>query len=203
MIKSGKVCSQLMKANNTDDTDIKVVRKYFWLTFVFNALKTSLNLCLSSFIDLSFFLIFEIRVVLSRKTCLEGGNLVKQIMHSPWCITGCSSNNFHQSHMQMTNMGGQKGLVLHENHGGMWSKGAWTWLKAKTSSGRTKMQARGWESLGGATCGACGHKSHKVKMIMLEKTEPGRDQRHPRPVGCDNPPRKIPYYHLKPIHFGH
>jgi hypothetical protein len=20
---------------------------------------------------------------------------------------------------------------------------------------------------------------------------------------CDNPPRKIPYYHLKPIHFGH
>jgi hypothetical protein len=20
---------------------------------------------------------------------------------------------------------------------------------------------------------------------------------------CDNPPRKIPYYHLRPIHFGH
>jgi hypothetical protein len=27
--------------------------------------------------------IFEIRGVLSLKTCLEGGNLVKQIMHAP------------------------------------------------------------------------------------------------------------------------
>jgi hypothetical protein len=54
MIKPGKVCSQLMKANNTGETDIKVVRKYFRLTFVFNALKTSLNLCLSSFMALNF-----------------------------------------------------------------------------------------------------------------------------------------------------
>jgi hypothetical protein len=29
MIKPGKVCSQLMKANNTDETDIEVVGKYF------------------------------------------------------------------------------------------------------------------------------------------------------------------------------
>jgi hypothetical protein len=50
MIKPGKVCSQLMKANNTGETGIKVVRKYFRLTFVFNALKTYLILCLSSFI---------------------------------------------------------------------------------------------------------------------------------------------------------
>jgi hypothetical protein len=83
MINPGKVCSQLMKANNTGETDIEVFRKYFRLTFVFNALKTSLNLCLSSFIALSLFLIFEIRGVLSLKTCLEGGNLVKQIMHAP------------------------------------------------------------------------------------------------------------------------
>jgi hypothetical protein len=41
MIKPGKVCSQLMKANNTDETNIKVVGKYFRLTFVFNALKNS------------------------------------------------------------------------------------------------------------------------------------------------------------------
>jgi hypothetical protein len=60
-----------MKANNTDETDIKVAGKYFRLTFVFNALKTSLNLCLSSFIALSLFLIFEIRGVLTLKTCLE------------------------------------------------------------------------------------------------------------------------------------
>jgi hypothetical protein len=60
-----------------------VVGKYFRLTFVFNGLKTSLNLCLSSLIALELFLIFEIREVLSLKTCLEGGNLVKLIMHAP------------------------------------------------------------------------------------------------------------------------
>jgi hypothetical protein len=83
MIKPGKVCSQLMKANNTSETDINVVGKYFRLTFVFNGLKTSLILCLNSPIALKLFLIFEIREVLSLKTCLEGGNLVKQIMHAP------------------------------------------------------------------------------------------------------------------------
>jgi hypothetical protein len=55
MIKSGKTCSQLMKANNTGKTNIKVVGKYFRLTFVFNALKPSLNLCLISPIALNFF----------------------------------------------------------------------------------------------------------------------------------------------------
>jgi hypothetical protein len=43
MIKPEKACSQLMKANNTGETNKKVVRKYFRLTFVFNALKPSLN----------------------------------------------------------------------------------------------------------------------------------------------------------------
>jgi hypothetical protein len=76
MIKPGKVCSQLMKANNTSETYIKVVGKYFRLTFVFNALKTSLNLYLSSFITMSLFLMFKIRGVLNLKTCLEGGNFV-------------------------------------------------------------------------------------------------------------------------------
>jgi hypothetical protein len=76
MIKPGKACSQLMESNDTSETKIKVVGKYFRLTFVFNALKTSLNLCLSSPIALKLFLIFEIRGVCSIKTCLEGGNLV-------------------------------------------------------------------------------------------------------------------------------
>jgi hypothetical protein len=75
--------------------------------------------------------------VLSLKTCLEGGNLVNLTMHASWCITGSPSNIFHQSHMQRTSMGGSQGLILQENHGGMWGKGAWSWLKAKTSSGRT------------------------------------------------------------------
>jgi hypothetical protein len=72
-----------MKANNIGEININVVGKYFRLTFVFNGLKTSLNLCLRSFIALNLFLIFEIRGVFSLKTCLEGGNLVKQVMHAP------------------------------------------------------------------------------------------------------------------------
>jgi hypothetical protein len=83
MIKPGKACSQLMEANDTSKTKIKVVKNIFRLTFVFNALKTSLNLYLNSFQALSLFLIFEIRGVLSVKTCLEGGNLVNLTMHAP------------------------------------------------------------------------------------------------------------------------
>jgi hypothetical protein len=67
MIKTGKVCSQPMKANYSGETDINVVEKYFRLTFVSNGLKTSLNLCLSSSIALDIFLIFEIRGVLNLK----------------------------------------------------------------------------------------------------------------------------------------
>jgi hypothetical protein len=76
MIKSGKACSQLMKANNAGETNIKVVGNIFRLTFVFNALKTSINLYFNSLISLLLFFIFEIIGVLSIKTCLEGGNLV-------------------------------------------------------------------------------------------------------------------------------
>jgi hypothetical protein len=65
MIKTGKVCSQQMKANYTGETDINVVGKYFRLTFVFNGLKTSLNLCLSSSIALDIFLIFELEECLA------------------------------------------------------------------------------------------------------------------------------------------
>jgi hypothetical protein len=72
-----------MKANDTGETNINVVGTDFRLTFVFNGLKTSLNLCLSVPVALKLFLIFEIRGVLSLKTCLEGGNLVKLIMHAP------------------------------------------------------------------------------------------------------------------------
>jgi hypothetical protein len=42
MIKPGKDCSQLMGANNTGVTKIKVVGKYFQITFVFLCLKTPL-----------------------------------------------------------------------------------------------------------------------------------------------------------------
>jgi hypothetical protein len=65
MIKPRKACSQLLKANNTGETNIKVVGKYFRLTFVFNALKTSLNLYFNSLMSLILF--FYFRGVLSIK----------------------------------------------------------------------------------------------------------------------------------------
>jgi hypothetical protein len=83
MIKPGKACSQLMKTNNTGKTNIKVVRNIFRLTFVFNDLKPSLNLCSSSPIALNLFLIFEIGGVISVETCLEGGNLAHLTIHAP------------------------------------------------------------------------------------------------------------------------
>jgi hypothetical protein len=83
MIKTGKACSQLMEANDTVKTKKRVVRNIFRLTFVFNALKTPLNLYLNSLQALSLFLFFKIRGVLSIKTCLEGDNLVKLTMHAP------------------------------------------------------------------------------------------------------------------------
>jgi hypothetical protein len=68
MIKPGKVCSQPMKANYTGETDINVVGKYFRLIFVFNGLKTSLNLCLSSCMALKIFLNFELEECLTLNT---------------------------------------------------------------------------------------------------------------------------------------
>jgi hypothetical protein len=70
MIKPGKAFSQLMEANNNGETKIKVVGNVFRLTFVFNALRTPLNLYLNSLQALSLSLFFEIRGVLSIKTCL-------------------------------------------------------------------------------------------------------------------------------------
>jgi hypothetical protein len=39
--------------------------------------------------------------------------------------------------------GGAASIVFQEIHGGMWSKGAWTWLKANTLSGRTNNASKG------------------------------------------------------------
>jgi hypothetical protein len=83
MIKPGKACSQLIEENNTGETKIKVVGKHFRLTLVFNAVKTPLNLYLNSLQAPCLFLFFEIRGLLSIKTCLEGGNLINLTMHAP------------------------------------------------------------------------------------------------------------------------
>jgi hypothetical protein len=83
MIKPRKAWSQPMKASNTGETKIKVVGKHFRLTFVFDTLKTPLNLYLNSLQALSLLLFFEIRGVLTIKTCLEGGNLINLTMHAP------------------------------------------------------------------------------------------------------------------------
>jgi hypothetical protein len=67
MIKLGKVCSQLMEANNSGETKIKVVGKHFRLTFVFNALKTPLNLYLNSLQALSLSLFSKLEECLALK----------------------------------------------------------------------------------------------------------------------------------------
>jgi hypothetical protein len=67
MIKPGKVCSQPMMANCTGETEINVVEKYFRPTFVFNGLKTSLKLCLSSCMALKKYFKFRIKGVLNLK----------------------------------------------------------------------------------------------------------------------------------------
>jgi hypothetical protein len=71
-----------MKANNIAETNIKVVGKYFRLTFVFNALKNSSKFIFKLINSSDFIFIFKIRGVLSIKTCLEGGNLVNLTMHA-------------------------------------------------------------------------------------------------------------------------
>jgi hypothetical protein len=48
-----------MKANNTGETNIKVVGKYFRLTFVLNALKTPLNLYLKLINSSDFIFLFS------------------------------------------------------------------------------------------------------------------------------------------------
>jgi hypothetical protein len=68
MIKLEKVCSQPMKANYTGETEIDVVEKYFRLTFVFNGLKTSPKLCLSSCMALKNILNFELEESLTLNT---------------------------------------------------------------------------------------------------------------------------------------
>jgi hypothetical protein len=72
-----------MKANDTVEIKIKVVGNILRLTFVFNDLKTPINLCFNSLISLILFFIFEIRGVLSIKACLEGGNLINLTIHAP------------------------------------------------------------------------------------------------------------------------
>jgi hypothetical protein len=105
----GKASSQLMEANDTGETDMNVVGKYFRLTFVFNGLKTSLNLCLSSPIALKLIIIFEIREVLGLKTCLDRGNLVNLTIHAPQCIMGCPPTSFIKPHANYKH-GGQPRL---------------------------------------------------------------------------------------------
>jgi hypothetical protein len=185
MIKPGKVCSQPMKANNTGEININVVGKYFWLTFVFNGSKTSLNLCLRSSIALNLFLIFEIRGVLSLKKSLEGGNQVKQIMHAPWCITGCPSNNFHQGHMQRTSMGGGSKHCFVGNSWWHVKQGSMDMTQSKGIKWKDQQckQRSGWESLGSATSGARRHESHKRRIITLEENRAKGGTRPPRPVG--------------------
>jgi hypothetical protein len=56
---------------------------------------------------------------------------------------GCPFNIFYQTTCKGQAWGGSQVLVLQEYHGCMWVKGAWRWLKAKTSSGRSNNASKG------------------------------------------------------------
>jgi hypothetical protein len=43
----------------------------------------------------------------------------------------------------------------------------------------------------------------EIKKIILDEAHKSKFSIHPDSTKCDNPPRKIPYYRLRPIHFGH
>jgi hypothetical protein len=146
-----------MKANNTSETNIKVVGNIFRLTFVFNDLKPSLNLYMSSPIVLNLFLIFEIRGVISVNTCLEGGNLVNLTIHAPWYIMGCPPTSFIKPHAKYKHGGGAAKALFCRNimdaceareHGGD--------SKRKHQVEGTIMQAKEWM---GTLEGARGHEA--------------------------------------------
>jgi hypothetical protein len=74
----------------------------------------------------------------------------------------------------------------------MWSKGskgAWTWLKARASSGRTNNASKGVDESVWAVQ-QVEHASTKVtkgRWSCWKKTEPGRGTEPPRPVGPGRP----------------
>jgi hypothetical protein len=70
---------------------------------------------------------------------------------------------------------------LQEIHGGMWSKGAWTWLKAKASSGRTNNASKGVDERVWAVQ-LVEHAVMKVtnrRSSRWRKAEPGEARSHP------------------------
>jgi hypothetical protein len=70
---------------------------------------------------------------------------------------------------------------LQEIHGGMWSKGAWTWLKAKASSGRTNNARKGVDERVWTVqlVEHVGTKVTKGRSSRWTKAEPGEARGHP------------------------
>jgi hypothetical protein len=184
MIKPGKACSQPMKANYTGETDINV-RKYFWLTFVFNGLKTSLNLCLSSCMALkNIFKFQKLEECLTLNT-FKGGQS-SWIDHA--CTIGYHFISFHQVHMQRTSMVGSKHKLCRNFMVACKASGAREHgrdSKHEASSGRTN-NARKWVDESVWAVQLVEHTGRKVaeeKWSCWKKAKAGRSTRPPRPVG--------------------
>jgi hypothetical protein len=98
--------------------------------------------------------------------CLEGGNIVKLIMHVPWCIIGCPFNNFHQDHMQRTSMGGQQAWLCRKFMVACEASGAREHghdSKYEASSGRTN-NARKWVDESVGRCNSWSTQARKSRM---------------------------------------
>jgi hypothetical protein len=131
--------------------------------------------------------------VFSLKTCLEGGNLVKQIMHAPWCITGCPSNNFHQVHMQRTSMGGQQALFCRKFMVACEAKEHRRDSKQRHQVEGPIMQAKEWMGEFG-WCNLWSTQAQKSQRKYDHdggKPSQGRQERPPRPVDPGRPTSPI------------
>jgi hypothetical protein len=80
--------------------------------------------------------------------------------------------------------GWEASIALREIHGGMWSKGAWTWLKANASSGRTNNASKGVDESVWAVqlVEHAGTKVTKGRWWCWEKEPSQGGQNHPRPA---------------------
>jgi hypothetical protein len=88
--------------------------------------------------------------------------------------------------------GWAESMTLQEIHGGMWSKwskGAWTWLKARASSARTNNASKGVDESVWVVqqVEQAGTKVTKGRWSCWKKTEPGRGTQPPGLVGLGRP----------------
>jgi hypothetical protein len=126
-------------------------------------------------------LIFKIRVVLSIKTCLEGGNLVNLTIQAPWCIMGWPSNIFYQTTCKGQTWEAAKALFCRNIMEACKPREHGSNSKQKHHVEGAIMQAKEWTR----TSGRCTRsRSNKASMSALEKNRAKRRREVSLPSIC-------------------